>query len=167
VLAVAACVVDVLDPASGRAHRFNLSAPAVPLATTDDVALFSPDDGTALFAYRLRDGKVVWSPRGAGSRAFGAGYVTADGTTYLSMGAGARAGDETLSRFDVATGEADVIWSGSGRTLWPQLSTDSTAVLGQGGRLEEAFLRADTAQADTVDTRTGTLRAGQINLVKP
>jgi len=152
------CFVDVIRPTDKSVTR-----PVTDLegyvAAVSDRAIFTLDrERRSLKAFDLDGGKQTWQVAD--------GYVSdlyatsdsssliTDGTTIDSEGSAKLRrvvvvdANSGLARFDLTFPIEEKL------TLWPELSTDETAVLGHGERLRDAFSSASTLTADLLDLQS-------------
>jgi hypothetical protein len=129
---------------------------------TDGLLLFGLDPATRIGAVGLETGKVLWHLE---ATSFWQGYLTGRGALIQQRYAGSQL---EVIEVDLATGSVSVLVTVPAEadlTLWPELSTDSTAVLGTGGRLSEAGMTSDSVQLSTVDLDTGEWETDAYSLV--
>lgn len=160
------CEATVLDLPGGT-ERSSLHVPGYPrpFQLGDGVLIFGPDPATTIGAMDLATGKELWS---LGAKGFGYGYLTGGGSLVEER----LLDDRGTLRFeivviDTATGALRTLFvvpPAEDLTLWPELSTDTVAVLGRDGRLVDAGGPSSVVELNTLDLATGRFTEGVFEL---
>lgn len=149
-------------------HPFGGPQPAIeipghPRAMSSKVVVFGPDYLRQISGMDLDSGKLLWTLPDAD---YSFGYVVADAALIQARRVehGGAFASEIL-RVDLQSGAFEILVSSDeDLSLWPGLSNDRVAVLGPGGRLEEAGLFESTATVATLDLSTGNLERGALTI---
>lgn len=153
-------LIDVDDGSTVRA----VPGTTPPIIATERFAVTY--DGYTVTGIDLRNGKAVWT-RADEDAEFGGGYAVSDQrivTAWL---------DRTGSIFrvelvDLASGLGDVVTErdfSEDWTLWPELSHETSAVIGHGGPIRYAAAEGQPVEAAVVDLATGTFDDRAVRLV--
>jgi hypothetical protein len=150
------CVTQVVDMVTRttRATKIPLLEDRYPVFATDDVVLYMPGEVTfTIDAYDIATGQALWSRSGDEILA---GYVTSDAMLILELLTAPRT--YAIERVDPRSGHTSVIDSRPRTkdvTLWPELSSDTIAVIGPAPRITFAQGLSATVKLDLLDLSTG------------
>lgn len=153
-------LVDVADGSTVRA----LPGTTPPIIATDRFAVTY--DGYTVTGIDLRNGNAGWT-RADEDVEFGGGYAISDQRIVTAWF------DRTGSIFrvelvDLASGRGDVVTErdfSEDWTLWPELSHETSAVIGHGGPIRIAAAEGKPVQAAVVDLGTGAFDDRAVRLV--
>lgn len=157
------CAVDVVDLATGAAHRIAESAGGLLGVVTDEIAIVGSPDSDSIAGLDLVTGGRRWTRDGA---EFEHAYAAGTGIVQALVD---RSDTPTfrLEAIDAGTGIGRVVLSRDavdGLTLWPDLSDASIAVLGNGKTFADAGGVGSVMRASAADLATGQLDGDAVNL---
>ncbi len=153
------CVNQLVDAATGAVVRI-LPGKTPVIVATDRYGLTF--DGTTAAGIDLSSGESIWKR----DDQFGGGFVV-DGERMISAWIDKQGGRFTLESVDLATGKGDIVLdrpASEDWTLWRELSTDTIATIGHGGRLKDVVLAGDPVIGSTVDLSSGVVSDDSVRL---
>jgi hypothetical protein len=152
------CRVTVIELPDGRV-RDSFEIPGFPRpfgfgGATDELMTFGSDPASTIGALDLGTGEVRWTLK---ADSFWQGYLTADGRLVQQS---YESGATDIIAVEMTTGRGRTVWSApidEAPVLWPELSSDSVAVLGTGGTLVDAGAADAIVSLDLLDVGSGGL----------
>jgi hypothetical protein len=154
----------IIDVDNGTVIR-RIDAEAGASALDDEVVLmrFGGEVTTEIGGYSIQTGKELW--RRSGGEFYNA-YFTGDGRLVVAMSSSGEQRPFRVTTQDSKTGESQgfvAFDTDRERTLWPELSTDRLAVLGEGGAFP-GTLQGTAFVAATIDVATGEVHENAIRV---
>jgi hypothetical protein len=151
------CGLDIVSTADGATHHIN-AVPGYLRTTADGVAVVGPDSATWVAGIDLDTGKELWRHQ---ADEVWLGYATADGK-LIQGSLSHRDGGAlfVVESIDLVSGRSHNILEtpvNGPIGLWPDVSSDESAVVGPGFSVEDALLRTGGKRvlADVYDLSTG------------
>lgn len=158
------CALDVIDLSTGVVRRLAEKAGGFPGIVTDDLVIVGSADSDWIAGLDLSTGERRWTRQAA---EFQHAYATGDGRIVQALVDRAGVPVFRLEILDPATGTGRAILTRDatdGLALWPEVSDDSTAVVGAGASFADAATARRSIHAAAVDLGTGRLDADALEL---
>lgn len=165
--AVAGCLTFVIDAVAGSSLLTPI--PLLPMypvyATQHSIVFVDGEAPEALVAYDPTTGERLWTHEG---REFQRGYVTGDGTLVVPSLRQTDSGVQfEVERIDPESGASVLVLTRSATedlALWPEVSSDTRAVIGPGPSIELAPDDSGQLVGSIVDLATGAVDEGAVRL---